>query len=68
MKKRFWNETDEQETLKRQLMKIETDKINKVYKVQEHQIRIELIKETTKVEDLEIERVDKLNEIEEIIR
>ena len=68
MKKRFWNETDEQETLKRQLMKIKTDKINKVYKVQEHKIRIELIKETTKVEDLEIERVDKLNEIEEIIR
>ena len=68
MKKRFWNETDEQETLKRQLMKIETEKINKVYKVQELKIRIELIKKTTKVEDLEIERVDKLNEIEEIIR
>ena len=29
MKKRFWNDIDEQETKKRQIMKIETEKITK---------------------------------------
>ena len=28
MRKKFWNEIDEQETLKKQIMKIETEKIN----------------------------------------
>ena len=29
MKKMFWNEINEQETLKRRIMKTETEKINK---------------------------------------
>ena len=50
------------------MMKIETEQINKVNKTQGHKTRIELIKNTTKreIEDLEIERVNGLNKIEEI--
>ena len=68
MRKRFCNGIEEQETLKRQIRKIETEKINKVNKVKRHRIRIELIKYTTKreIEDLLTERVDKLNQIEAV--
>ena len=68
MRKRFCNGIEEQETLKRQIRKIETEKINKVNKVKQHRIRIELIKYTTKreIEDLLTERVDKLNQIEAV--
>ena len=57
MKKKFGNEIDDQETLERQRMKIEAEKIK------EHKTTIESIKDTTKKEtkDLRIERVNKLN-------
>ena len=65
MKKRFWNEIDQQETLETQKIKTETEKIKKVNKT-EQQKRIELIKDTTKreTEDLRIERINKVNKIE----
>ena len=54
MKKRFWKEFDEQETLEKIKINIE--------------IRIELIKDTTKraTEKLRIDRTNKLNKIEEV--
>ena len=68
MKKRFWNEIDEQKTLKRQKVKTETEKIKKVKKTEAHKIRIESIKDTTKreTEQLRIKRINKLNRIEKI--
>ena len=65
MKKRFWNEIDQQETLETQKIKTETEKIKKVNKT-EQQKRIEPIKDTTKreTEDLRIERINKANKIE----
>ena len=54
MKKRFWKEFDEQETLEKIKINIE--------------IRIELIKDTTKraTKKLRIDRTNKLNKIEEV--
>ena len=46
MKKRFWNETDEQETLERLKIKIETQKLKKVNKIEGKKS----IKDTTKRE------------------
>ena len=65
-KKRCWNEIDEQETLKRQKIKIETEKFKKVNKIEGHKIRIESIKDTTKreTEELRIEKINKFNKIE----
>ena len=66
MEKRFWNKTDEQETLERLKMKIETEKLKKVNKIEGHKRRIESIKDTTKreTEELRIERINKLKKIE----
>ena len=38
--KRFWNEIDEHETLEKQKIKIETEKVKKVNKIEGHKIRI----------------------------
>ena len=46
MKKRFWNEIDEQETLERLKIKIETQKLKKVNKIEGKKS----IKDTTKRE------------------
>ena len=48
MKKRFWKEFDEQETIERLKIKIGTEKLKKVNKIEGHEIRIESIKSTTK--------------------
>ena len=66
MEKRFWNKTDEQETLERLKMKIETEKLKKVNKIEGHKRRIESIKDTTKreTEELRIERINKFKKIE----
>ena len=48
MKKRFWKEFDEQETIERLKIKIGTEKLKKVNKIEGHEIRIESIKNTTK--------------------
>ena len=68
MKKRFQNEIDEQETLERQKIKIETEKLKKVNKIGGHKIRIESIKDTTKreTEELRIKRINKLTKTEKI--
>ena len=62
MKKRFWMEMDEQETLERLKIKIETEKQKKVNKVEGHEIRIELMKDATKreTEELRIGIINKL--------
>ena len=59
MKKRFQNEIDEQETLKKHI-KIETEKTNKVNKIK---IYSKIIKRRKKIEtkDLRIRRVSTLN-------
>ena len=68
MKKRFWNEINEQKTLERQKIKTETEKLKKVNKIERHKTKIESIKDTTKREPeyLRIERINKLNKIEKI--
>ena len=42
MKKRFWNEIDEKEILKKQKIKIKTEKIYIVNKLKSHKKRIKL--------------------------
>ena len=68
MKKRFQNEIDEQETLERQKIKIETEELKKVNKIGGHKIRTESIKDTTKreTEELRIKRINKLTKTEKI--
>ena len=68
MKKRFWNKIDEQETLEKLKIKIETEKLKKVNKIEGHRIRIKSLKDATKreTEDLRIERINELNKIEKI--
>ena len=56
MKKRFWNETDEQETLERLKIKIETQKLKKVNKIEGKKS----IKDTTKRET-EVVRRERIN-------
>ena len=48
MEKRFWNEIDEQETLKKLKIKIETEKLKEVNKIEGLEIEIESIKNTKK--------------------
>ena len=66
MKKRFWKEIDEQETPKKLKIKIKTEKLKKLNKIEGHKIKIESIKYKTKreTEELGIERINKLKEIE----
>ena len=68
MKKKFHNEIDDQETFRWQKIKTETEKLIKVNEIEEHKIRIESIKDTTKIEtkELRIERRNKLNKIGKI--
>ena len=54
--KRFWNKIDEQETLER--LKIKTEKLKKVDKIEGHKIRIESIKDTTKRETEEKKEIN----------
>ena len=56
MKKRFWNEIDEQETLERLKIKIETEKLKKVNKIEGKKS----IKDTTKRET-EVVRRERIN-------
>ena len=56
MKKRFWNEIDEQETLERLKIKIETQKLKKVNKIEGKKS----IKDTTKRET-EVVRRKRIN-------
>ena len=66
MKKRFWKEIDEQKTPKKLKIKIKTEKLKKLNKIEGHKIKIESIKYKTKreTEELGIERINKLKEIE----
>ena len=66
MKKRFHNEIDDQETFRWQKIKTETENLIKVNEIEEHKIRIESIKDTTKIETKEprVEIRNKLNKIE----
>ena len=68
MKKRFWNETDEQKTLERHKIKRDTEKLKKVNKIEGYKIRIESIKDTAKreTEELRIKRINKLKKIKKI--
>ena len=56
MKKRFWNEIDEQETLERLKIKIETEKLKRVNKIEGKKS----IKDTTKRET-EVVRRERIN-------
>ena len=62
MKKQFWNEIDQQETLERLERKIGTEKLESVNKINAYELKIELIKDEAKREreGLMIERINKL--------
>ena len=66
MKKRFWDVSDEQETLEGLERKIATEELQRVNKIKAYEIRIELIKDEAKRERevLRIERINKLKTIE----
>ena len=67
MKRRFWDEIDEQETLKREI-KIETEKLKNINKINAYEIKAQEIKDEAKRkrEGLRIERINKLQKIEGI--
>ena len=60
MKKRFWKDNDEQKILERLNIKIETEKLKKLNKIEGHKVRMESIKDTTNrlAEQLMIERIN----------
>ena len=59
---------DEHELSERLKIKIETEKLKKVNKIEGHKIKIESIKDTKNREtkELKMERINKLNKIKEI--
>ena len=59
---------DEHELSERLKIKIETEKLKKVNKIEGHKIKIESIKDTKnrEIKELKMERINKLNKIKEI--